>query len=339
MMFDKETLKQLIESEWLKATIDGSYAPPLFHGTNRNALYMAVDERSKLNDACVCIQEYLLKISDANGCDATHFGSKDASGDEYEAIKQAAYTAYSRRNGSNGYSYGDLYMTNNPDRAVSYASRAVVLGETGFQTWWLYEGVKRMGYKMPPRRREEEAAFQLFTEYATKKDEPVILMKCGLSTETMRDETGEIIDGKIPLPSEETLSYMYPVEIDLTKWEKITVEEAKAIWEKTEELSPSLRNAELRYFNNRTVRITDVYGKTEEGPCVWISKTQCQQVIAAKGMQDNMDAEECVVVQSLFPRSDIYKIECISEWQPPYKNWQCISDESKKRGIVLRENT
>ena len=88
--------------------------------------------------------------------------------------------ADARGNDVGFYDYDDTYLTFNPIKAIRYAKRSFVFGETGYVTYWLRQGALKFGFELPNMTEEEQNAEQLFCRYQNNPDNPVVLMSCGI---------------------------------------------------------------------------------------------------------------------------------------------------------------
>ena len=317
---NRDEIIKIVENEVLRANRDYSIVPPLFHGTTRIALEMTDEERRSFKDACEVMLNYLLGIAERNGCDAAHFGTKEALGEDYKAISEATRKAFLRRNGAKGYSYGHACFTNDPFRALNYAYLAVIFGETGFETFWTKKGVEKMGFIMPEKTQKEKEAFALFEEYLLKDDEPVTLMFTGLKREDFNTEhDGSVFDFG-PLT---TISLKYLKDINLDGGIRITISEAEAIKKHLHILDRVLTDRKLEKYSNYNIKITMINGETLFGEFEWCSKEQYAREL---GKIDGTE-EALTTPNEIIPKSCIYMIEDPKGLLPEYHSQQYFMDQ------------
>lgn len=196
----EEQIIEVLKNSWHDH--DETVLPPMFHGTDAALIGLTKAERDQLNAMCESIINPLVKLYEDNSIgmlkmDNRLFESRDSHG----SSAWAYYFAKQRTENSSLYSYGDFYVTNEPNRAVGYSSEAWIFGETGWTTNRLIEGAKALGLDLP----DDDAfrrAFQSFEIQKQKSKTPVVLMVINGSSSKLFLEGGTNIREDCDSPEE-----------------------------------------------------------------------------------------------------------------------------------------
>ena len=204
--------------------------PLLFHGGNKNALLYTEEERKRIASACEIIMQYSIRAY--NESELRLNDRCEQIGDIFNKVKDSYVVVKGRLEKQGWFQYNNVYLTADPRIAAQYALRAHVLGETGYSTYWLYEGLKKGGFPLPRRSSKEEEAFKLFESYLEEYDEPIILLFNYYDVSSLRDESGtELTDEKISFRAKNHKGNFRVVdEFDLSQAPAISVDEAYAIY-------------------------------------------------------------------------------------------------------------
>ena len=177
---------RVIEKNWNDN--DNTMLPPMFHGTDASLISLAKSERDQLNTACETVIFELLKLFKANSIKSTDkrlMNSRDSYGNSSDAFIKAE----GRLNKSPLYSYGDFYVTNNPQRAIGYSKEAWIYGETGWVANRLIEGSWALGLKLPDDT-SFNYAMQLLDKRKQREKAPIVLMFINRTSSELRNEDG-----------------------------------------------------------------------------------------------------------------------------------------------------
>ena len=180
-------IARVLEKSWHDN--DDFLLPPMFHGTDVSLINISGEERMRLNDSCETIIADLIKLYKANHINYTNkrlIGCRDSHGHSATAMVMAE----ARINTSLLYSYGDFYVTNNPNRAISYSQEAWLYGETGWVAKRLIEGAVALGLPLPNSEQFKRALELLDTRRNMAKD-PVVLMIENANSLDFWNEKGE----------------------------------------------------------------------------------------------------------------------------------------------------
>ena len=125
------------------------YGGQLYHGTDKKILRMPEKEREKRAFLCKQIADYSYNILQKNDVVVSPYTEKQKKAKEvlsdiwFDLWNQGIirYTGWMNENPL--YQYDYLYVSNNDDRAASYAKNSFIFGERGNVAYRLYQGAKR----------------------------------------------------------------------------------------------------------------------------------------------------------------------------------------------------
>ena len=278
---DRNRLSDLLYYETIQMASNPLHIPPLFHGTNKRSLYYSKEEREQLSVACGKIIKYLLKAYKEQHHPTDPEQRKILGELIYNRFRDAYNIASGRAMNLSLYQYHDVYVFLEPKKACNYARRAVVLGETGYTTYWLHEGIKRLGISLPKQTTEEKEAFALFYHYKNNEIyDPVILMFSGLQIGDLQTESGQSISEdklKFNLSMFHGIYRIVKPDFDFQKCEYLSVVEALSIQdyvqENKEQVLEKLSNYDLlkkdiveKCFNKKLNEILDKCTEKAEFP-------------------------------------------------------------------------
>ncbi len=192
--------KELKTSEEIFIALESGYngndtnpVPPLFHGTDESLIGLSREDRNLINSSCELIIEELMALFaknqiDMNCMSAPYYWLLKESKDSFDNF-WGAYSTAMKRNKAGLHSYGDFYVTMNPVRAIQFSKVAWILGETGWTTNRLVEGVKILGFDLPKEKRFIDA-FRLFEKRRDMLPAPCVLMIINASVGKILEEGG-----------------------------------------------------------------------------------------------------------------------------------------------------
>ena len=173
---------------------------PLYHGTDKKVLDYSRNERIEIQALCVSISDYAYQLFSEDGLSVfspSKYKAKRISEiGEYWLYMLDAFQRYdSRKNGSNLYEYGSLYLTGDKGKAKWYARGAYILGEQGKTAYWLYTAASKI-WNLKACNPYMSRRFERFEELIAKPRIPVILTFNDIPKNDLFSEKGEEIDWK-----------------------------------------------------------------------------------------------------------------------------------------------
>ena len=180
------------------------YGGHLYHGTDKKILRMPEKEREKRAFLCKQIADYSYSILQKNDVVVSPYTEKQKKAKEvlsdiwFDLWNQGIirYTGWMNKNPL--YQYDYLYVSNNYDRAVSYAKNSFIFGERGNVAYWLYQGAKRFNDFFTEMPDEIKISLKTFTDVAVEKREPVVVILEKLRKRDIQTENGIEIDWDRP---------------------------------------------------------------------------------------------------------------------------------------------
>lgn len=193
----KDEIMSAISNYWHDN--DDTKLPPMFHGTDTSLIGLSESDRNQLYNVCETIIYSLVALYDENSVDFRDKRLRE-SRDSYNDSSNAYYLfAKSRINKSPYYSYGNYYVSNDPERAITYSKEAWIFGETGWVANRLIEGAKALELKLPDGC-EFRRALEVFTTRKLRRKDPVVLMTVNANASELCWENGEkCLDNKTEL--------------------------------------------------------------------------------------------------------------------------------------------
>ena len=180
-------LQRVIEDSWHDR--DETMLPPMFHGTDASLIDMSQEKRVELKNACETLITTLLMLYKANSISISDERLVE-SRDSYGCSSTAYYMAEAKVNKSPLYSYGDYYVTNNPERAFTYSQEAWIFGETGWIANRIIEGAIALGLDLPNDECFRKA-FAIVETRKQKEKSPAVIMTINASSFDLFTEGGQ----------------------------------------------------------------------------------------------------------------------------------------------------
>lgn len=176
------------------------YGGHLYHGTDKKILRMPEKEREERACLCKQIADYSYSILQKNDVVVSPYTEKQKKAKEvlsdiwFDLWNQGIirYTGWMNENPL--YQYDYLYVSNNYDRAASYAKNSFIFGERGNVAYRLYQGAKRFNDFFTEMPDEINTSLQAFNEMVEEERGPVVVILDNLRKEDIQTETGKDID-------------------------------------------------------------------------------------------------------------------------------------------------
>lgn len=229
-------IKNIIKKEFNKILMatPNFETPELYHGTDAKVLRMTEEERKERERLVYVALDYLWKFYenklDANGILLNDFQSEliNVLGkNNKDALLKACSNNYSRLKKSKVYEYGNLYVTNSPDRALEYANMSNVYGELGNICKIIYLSSVKLGYDFSDANNEQQKALDMLAVAVTEIPEPIVCIVRGLDINLIASEDAKPIKWEEQLSSlfstGEIGSFRYLGDYDLQNCETIDV--------------------------------------------------------------------------------------------------------------------
>ena len=187
--------------------------PKLYHGTDDRILKMTAEEREAFKNDCFMVCDYLwsifkpyyetnimvpINLPGYEGCmgmEKKLYEFKDAfnydeNPDDYITLCYALNRQSARIIGNELYDYNYLYISNDIERAKSYARRSFAFGEIGLTAYQLIEGERKI--KLPEYNPDEKtlAAIDKIYLFANDKSIPVVVELSDYDPETIQLDNG-----------------------------------------------------------------------------------------------------------------------------------------------------
>ena len=219
---------------------------PLYHGTDARIWAMSDDERKKFIQACQLSVDFLWQIFDPyynqyikiitndpyEGC-----WIRDRRVEELKPLltrgddETKFYDLYntlicvdSQKNGNQLFQYGDLYLTNNLERAINYARQSFAFGEIGLNAYRMLEAAKRINVlDWNPTPTVENALLEV-QEFAESQAEPIILKFSDYDINLLRTEDMRPIAIEELSSNGICLSFRYLGSLDFQNAKRISLE-------------------------------------------------------------------------------------------------------------------
>ena len=139
--------------------------------------------------------------------------------DDYITMCYALDRQSARNNGNELYDYSYLYLSNDIERAKSYARRSSAFGEIGLTTLQLIEGEKKIN--LPEFNPDEKtiSAINKISSFAKEDAIPVVVELSDYDPETILFDNGRPLEWKL-VNERVTLSLRCIVDIKLNKLNK-----------------------------------------------------------------------------------------------------------------------
>lgn len=189
-LHNEEDILKVINEHW--HSDDNTLLPPMFHGTDFSLMNIANEERDLINGACELIIRTIHKKFRERGIGITDkklMAIRDSYGDAANAYIKAG----GRVNNNSLYSYGDFYVTNNPQRAEGYSREAWILGETGQVANLLVEGARALNIELPTDESFVDA-YNVFCNRRNGIKDPVIIVVTDCRFSELYYENGKQIN-------------------------------------------------------------------------------------------------------------------------------------------------
>lgn len=216
--------------------------PTLYHGTDDRILKMSDEERKAFKNDCIMVSDYLwsifkpyyetnimvpINLPGYEGCmgmERKLYEFKDAfeydkSPDDYITLCYALDRQCARISGNEQYDYSYIYLSNQIERAKSYARRSSAFGEIGLTTLQLIEGEKKIN--LPEFNPDEKtiAAIHKISSFAKEDAIPVVVELSDYDPETILFDNGRPLKWKL-VNERVTLSLRCIVDIKLNELKK-----------------------------------------------------------------------------------------------------------------------
>lgn len=216
--------------------------PTLYHGTDDRILKMSDEERKAFKNDCIMVSDYLwsifkpyyetnimvpINLPGYEGCmgmEKKLYEFKDAfeydkSPDDYITLCYALDRQCARISGNEQYDYSYIYISNQIERAKSYARRSSAFGEIGLTTLQLIEGEKKIN--LPEFNPDEKtiAAIHKISSFAKEDAIPVVVELSDYDPETILFDNGRPLKWEL-VNERVTLSLRCIVDIKLNELKK-----------------------------------------------------------------------------------------------------------------------
>ena len=216
--------------------------PTLYHGTDDRILKMSDEERKAFKNDCIMVSDYLwsifkpyyeknimvpINVPGYEGCTGMErklYEFKDAfeydkSPDDYITLCYALSRQDARISGNEQYDYSHIYLSNQIERAKSYARRSSAFGEIGLTTLQLIEGEKKIN--LPEFNPDEKtiAAIHKISSFAKEDAIPVVVELSDYDPETILFDNGRPLEWEL-VHECVTLSLRCIVDIKLNELKK-----------------------------------------------------------------------------------------------------------------------
>ena len=176
------------------------YGGHLYHGTDKKILRMSEQGREERARLCKQIADYSYSILQKNDVVVSPYTEKQKKAKEvlsdiwFDLWNQGIirYTGWMNENPL--YQYDYLYVSNNYDRAASYAKNSFIFGERGNVAYRLYQGAKRFNDFYTEMTDEMKISLKAFDEMVGGKREPIVVILNNLRKEDIQTENGKDID-------------------------------------------------------------------------------------------------------------------------------------------------
>ena len=155
------------------------------------------EERARL---CKQIADYSYSILQKNDVVVSPYTEKQKKAKEvlsdiwFDLWNQGIIRYTGWMNESPLYQYDYLYVSNNYDRAASYAKNSFIFGERGNVAYRLYQGAKRFNDFYMEMTDEINISLKAFNENAEEEREPIVVIIDNLRKEDIQMENGRDID-------------------------------------------------------------------------------------------------------------------------------------------------
>ena len=216
--------------------------PTLYHGTDDRILKMSDEERKAFKNDCIMVSDYLwsifkpyyetnimvpINLPGYEGCmgmEKKLYEFKDAfeydkSPDDYITLCYALDRQCARISGNEQYDYSYIYLSNQIERAKSYARRSSAFGEIGLTTLQLIEGEKKIN--LPEFNPDEKtiSAINKISSFAKEDAIPVVVELSDYDPETILFDNGRPLKWEL-VNERVTLSLRCIVDIKLNELKK-----------------------------------------------------------------------------------------------------------------------
>ena len=176
------------------------YGGHLYHGTDKKILRMSEQGREERARLCKQIADYSYSILQKNDVVVSPYTEKQKKAKEvlsdiwFDLWNQGIIRYTGWMNESPLYQYDYLYVSNNYDRAASYAKNSFIFGERGNVAYRLYQGAKRFNDFYMEMTDEINISLKAFNENAEEEREPIVVIIDNLRKEDIQMENGRDID-------------------------------------------------------------------------------------------------------------------------------------------------
>ena len=212
--------------------------PKLYHGTDDRILSMSAEEREQFKKDCIMVSDYLwslfkpyyetniivpINLPGYEGCTEMEkklYEFKDLlDTDDYITMCYALDRQSARNNGNELYDYSYLYLSNDIERAKSYARRSFAFGEIGLTTFQLIDAEKKI--KLAEFNPDEETmtAINKIYSFANEEAEPVVVELSDYDPDTIQLDNGHPIKWKF-VNEHVTISLRCVADINLNELNK-----------------------------------------------------------------------------------------------------------------------
>jgi len=168
----EEEIQSIISLHW--HADNDAFLSPVFHGTDALLFCITPKERTEIEEACDVIITSLVRVFMDN---AISFNDKrlKESIDERGDARGALVKAQGRINKSGFYNYEYFFVSNNPQRAISYSNQAWIYGESGWVANRLLEAARTIDLDLPDNDLFNRSMY-LINKRKQLKDDPMVLM-------------------------------------------------------------------------------------------------------------------------------------------------------------------
>ena len=172
----------------------------MYHGTDMKILRMDGKQREERLALCSAVSEYtynflLSKNVTYSAYTEEQLQNKEKLKDIWNSFCYFGMTKYSGfKNKSPLYQYNGLYVTNNFERAVTYAKSSFIFGERGDVAYWLYKGAIRYDDYLESASDETKTVISDFETLLKETPAPVVVVMDKLDKQYIRHENGSDID-------------------------------------------------------------------------------------------------------------------------------------------------
>lgn len=198
-------LKEYFEKKnELKAEINKLYIkqndveiPLFFHGTDAKVLRMTEQERDELKNACLVVIDCLWNFFKDHLINNLIEYREQLGEELWRNLNTACTCNRARLENNQQYQYGNLYLTNNPLRAISYALSSNVYGELGNIAKRFYEAALVLKFDFSKMSIDNQKYFDLFRKVIAEKPEPVVCALPNINLDLVQNDKGAEFDWSV----------------------------------------------------------------------------------------------------------------------------------------------